>query len=134
MKKFLIYFILIFFIYSKSSGQESYEWDNIQKTELYFFSDVDYCKNIESSNLTPDIVIECNKNEFKNHLIQLREPEFDVLIEKECLILKVHFSNTISDFIVYRKQGIIMDLNKRKVLFQIDNKAKFDYLITKSLK
>ena len=114
-----------------SFSQEKYNWTDIQKTELFSFSENEYCKNIESENLTNDFIIQCEKSDFVDMLVKLKEPEFDVLMEKECLILRVHFTNSITDFIIYYEQGILMDLNNPIVLLQIENRSEFNKLLKK---
>ena len=133
MRNIVLIYSLILSLSNYSFSQERYIWNDIQKTELFSFSKNDYCENIKSTELTSNIAIECDKNEWKNYLLHLKEPEFDVLIEKECLILRVFFSKSKSDFIIYRKQGILMDLNHPEILLQIDNVTEFDELIKKSI-
>ena len=112
-------------------SQKKYNWKDIHKTELFSFSENEYCNNIESKNLTADFLISSEERDFASTLIGLKEPKFDVLLEKKCLILRVHFSNRTSDFIIYREQGILIDLNNPIVLLQLEHKSEFNKVLKK---
>ena len=84
---------LIFFLLFLNLGfsQENYNWNDIQKTELFSFSENEYCENIKTEDLTAEFLIPIKKGDFIKSLVELKEPEFDLLLEKQCLILRVYF-------------------------------------------
>ena len=124
---------LIFFLLFLNLGfsQENYNWNDIQKTELFSFSENEYCENIKTEDLTAEFLIPIKKGDFIKSLVELKEPEFDLLLEKQCLILRVYFLNSTKDFIIYREQGILIDLNNQNISFQLENKSEFNKLLKK---
>lgn len=132
MKKILILSLTIF-ITNLCFSQEEYNWDDVQNTVLYSITESEYCENITSNDLTSQHLIQTEKNEFKTILQTLKKPQYDILLEKECLILRIKFTDTSNDFIVYRNQGILIDLNNPINMFQIQDKNKFDSLLAKHL-
>ncbi len=90
----IIYSVLFTFLFFNISiSQEKFDWKNIQKIELHSFSKNNYCKDIRSSNLSSKTLINCNTDKIKSFLTDLDKPKYDVLTEKQCILLRVYFKD-----------------------------------------
>jgi hypothetical protein len=127
--KFIYSFLFSFLFFSISFSQEKFDYNNIQKIELHSFSKNYYCKDIKSSNLSSKTVINCNTEKIKPFLMDLEKPKYDVLTEKQCVLIRVYFKDKQCDYVVFPDQGLLMNLNSPYTFFSIKNRDGFKKLI-----
>jgi len=133
MKILFLNLTLVLFTINTCLSQEQFNWNDIKKIELYSFDTEDYCSDINSENLDNQNSISCDKDDFKNFLIESSEPHFDVIAEPNCIILRISFSNATTDFFLLLNQGVLVDLNNYETMLQIKNNSEFSKLIEKYL-
>ena len=127
--KLICSILFTFLFFTIGFSQEKYDWDNIQKIELHSFPKNNYCKGIKSSNLSSKTLINCNTDKIKPYLTNLDTYKYDVLLEKQCILFRVYFTDRRLDFIVYLDQGILMNLNSPFTVFAIKKREGFKNLI-----
>lgn len=129
MKKLLYLFIVVILFFQSAYSQEKYDWENIQKVELYSFQNRNKWVEISSKDLNQKTLVKCKTENIIKHLKELKEYEFDVIIEPDCYALRVYFQKSHTDFLLFPEQGVIFRMTNGKDYFRIAKRNEFEKLI-----
>lgn len=123
--------ILFFLIILSQScfSQEKYEWNNIQKVELYSFPKNKKTEEYTSKDLNLKSLVKCETKKIIEHLKELKKYKLDVLIEQKFYALRVYFPKSQTDFILYIDQGVMFRMKNGNEYFKITKKDQFKKLI-----
>jgi len=126
MRKYLlILFILPIFCF----GQSKKEWNSIKKIEVYIYSKQFNGTEKQLNKIRFKENLACDNKKIIQILSKIEKPKFDLLIEKSDLFFKITFQNKTKTYLVYKKQGVLIDISKERELFWVKDKTDFDKFI-----
>ena len=132
MKNTLYIIILLLIGIENSYAQNDYDWNSLESIKLYNLTADKYCENVSSTDLDKLNSKSLDVGKIKRLLIESIEPDFDIILESECKILRMKFKNQTIDFMVYEEQNLLIELNDyNKSLMIIKGEGFFEYIKNK---
>lgn len=117
--------IIIFLIFlTNGFSQENYDWNNINKVELYSFEKNKKNKEYTSKYFSEKNLIKCDNQKIIQYLKELKPFKYDILIENQFYILRVYFPESQTDFILFVNQGVMFKFNNGNKYFEIGSEFK----------
>ena len=117
-----IFIFLVFPFYCFS--QENYDWNNIQKVELYSFEKNKKIEEYTSKDLDEKSLVKCDTKKIIQYLKELKMFKNDVVIENKFYALRVYFPESHTDFFIFVKQGVMFRLKNGTKYFEIESEFK----------
>jgi hypothetical protein len=117
--KFSIFIFLI--VLSNCFSQEKFDWNNIQKVELYSFKKNKKIEEYSSSDLNKNSIVKCDTKKIIKYLKELKMFKNDVVIENKFYALRVYFAKSRTDFILFLNQGVMFKLKNGNKYFEIES-------------
>jgi hypothetical protein len=125
MKNLLSIFLVVIAFSQSCFSQEKYEWNKIQKVELYSFEKNTKCTEISSKNLNFKTLVKCETGSIIKYLKELKINKLDVLVEPTFYALRVYFPKYHTDFIYLPFQGVMYRMKNGNEYFKIVKRNEF---------
>src|SRR5213596_1186668 len=105
--KYKLSIFIFLVVLSHCFSQENYDWNNIQKVELYSFEKNKKIEEYTSKDLNEKSLVKCDTKKIIQYLKELKEFKNDVVIENKFYALRVYFPKSRTDFILFANQGVM---------------------------
>ncbi|WP_298396183.1 hypothetical protein [Flavobacterium sp.] len=122
--KYKLSIFIFLVVLSHCFSQENYDWNNIQKVELYAFEKSKKIEEYTSKDLNEKSLVKCDTKKIIQYLKELKMFKNDVMIENKFYALRVYFAKSRTDFILFLNQGVMFKLKKGNKYFEIDREFK----------
>ncbi|GEP52807.1 hypothetical protein FNO01nite_34790 [Flavobacterium noncentrifugens] len=129
MKNLLVIFIVVIAFTQSCFSQEKYDWNTIQKVELYSFEKNNKCGEINSKNLNFKTLVKGETTNIIKYLKEFKTNNLDILLEQTCYALRIYFPKYHTDFIYFPSQGVLFRMKNGNKYFWIEKREEFNKLI-----
>jgi len=123
-------FLLLTTFFAKS--QTKHDWKTVKGVEMYQL-DKD-CSEVKPRELNPKTLITVDSHQLVDIIKTAKLRNLDLLLEDECLIVRVQFAKYTGNFMVYPKQGALIDFNDMSAYYFVDNPKQLRDVMKQSVK
>lgn len=124
----LLFFLTAFLAWS----QINHDWKNLKSSKIYLLEK--NCSEVKPTEVTSAKPLKIDSKKLMAILKTAKTRNVDVILEEECLIVRVQFTTYTDNFVIYPEQGVIFELNGRGEYYFIDNPKHLQRLIDSSVK
>ncbi|WP_298396346.1 hypothetical protein [Flavobacterium sp.] len=114
MKYILYSIITLISLSQRSYSQEKIDWNTIKKIEIYSLGESKKNKEFTSKEMNSKTLVKCESEKLVVYFKQLEKCKFDVLTEKKQYALRIYFSKTQKDFLLFLNQGVMFEMKNWK--------------------
>ena len=122
--KYKLSIFIFLVVLSHCFSQENYDWNNIQKVELYAFEKNKKIEEYTSKDLNEKSLVKCDTKKIIQYLKELKKFKNDVVLENKFYALRVYFPKSRTDFILFVNQGVMFKLKNGRTYFEIGSEFK----------